>query len=501
MIRLPTSILLACALVSLVPANGSARPKSPLAVARGCRTAITHALTQLARLGLREVERCERRRAAGRTERDCTTLRSGATKITAYRLWEHRSLSIIGSRCPIDSPARASFPGTRLPSGDVTGEPILVIPGIGATIEASAREVKAASSGPADVDADGSAAECVAAIASARSLVANATMRRALRCQADRTQGAISTGPLAPDCQTSPGDDVIREAAGRIAGACSGVAGLEVATCGTLPRCALDAAVETGIELARIAAGECGNGVVDTAEECDDGNDDPADQCNQCVKAVCGNGILEGDEECDDNNQLNGDGCSADCRLAVCGDGKTEGTEECDDGNDVPLDGCTDCRSDPIACSSGGVVAIVTFEYSPTQFVEIAGMRLRLQYDASAVSIPGSLVGPSINQRVKNLTGLTGASFSVADRDFMPSEEQPDGVDDTLQTVIAVSPGYVPSGPFEQARFDCLGPDARASNFSCVVDSVTDAFLNPYKDEDVAAFTRCSITLETAPEQ
>ena len=455
-------------------------------------------LQQLARLGLREIERCERRKAAGHTDRDCTTLRSGAETSTTYRRWEHRAAAIMDARCPLDTTARAPFPGKRLPSVGVIGDPLTAIPSIGTTIET--RAIQSSSSPTARLaSATTGAADCVAAVASARTLVAVATMKNALRCQRERDHDALVTGPLAPDCQTPPRDDVIRTAAGRIAGGCSSVAGLEIGACESFPQCPLDAAVETGVELARIVAGECGNGVVDAGEECDDGNDDPHDRCNQCVVPVCGDGNVEGDEECDDGNSTPFDGCT-DCRLAVCGDGVRDGREECDDGNEVALDGCTGCRYDPVACSSQGVVAIVTFDYDPDAFVPIAGFRLRLQYDPSVLAIPGSLVGPSINQRVKLLTGVTPASLGIADRDFLP-EAAPDLVDDTLQTLIALSSGFIPPGPFEQVRFDCVGAEARVSQLSCTVSDVVDSSTNKYRDEDTAKQTRCSITLEAAPEQ
>jgi cysteine-rich repeat protein len=492
-------ILVLCGLFP-VSAIRAAPAKSPVAVARSCRTAISHTLAQLARLGLRELERCERRRADGRTERDCAVLRSGVGKGTTYRRWEHRAAAIIQARCPLDTTARASFPGKRSGAGVVTGDPGLAIPSIGAAIEAGARAT-AGGQGAARIAAASPELECVAALASARTLVATATMTKALRCQRVRDHETVTTGPLAPDCQTPPDDGVIRRAAGWIAGTCGRTAGLQIGACDALPQCALDAAVEIGVELARIAAGECGNGVVDTGEECDDGNADGADDCAQCIAPVCGNGILEGNEECDDGNFTDFDGCT-DCRVAVCGDGVPEGSEECDDGNDVPLDGCTGCQFDPVACSSAGVVATVTFAYEPDGFVQIAGMRLRLRYDAAALSIPGSLVGPSISQRVTNLTGLTtGLSFGVADRDLLPSEEAPDGTDDTLQTIFAVGTGFLPPGPFEQVRFDCLGSEARASQLGCAADQVVDPFLNSVGDDDTAAATRCSITLEPAPVQ
>jgi hypothetical protein len=111
------------------------------------------------------------------------------------------------------------------------------------------------------------------------------------------------------------------------------------------------------------------------------------------------------------------------------------------------------------------------------------------------------VVGPSINQRVRNLTEAAGATFAVADLDQLP--EAPDGVDDTLQTLFASGTGFLPPGLFEQVRFDCLGADARVSQIVCSATEMTDIFLNKdrYTDEVIAENTRCSITLEPAPVQ
>lgn len=60
---------------------------------------------------------------------------------------------------------------------------------------------------------------------------------------------------------------------------------------------------------------------------------------------ACGNAVLETDEECDDGNTINGDGCSALCRLettsSICGNGIIENGETCDDGNTTNNDGCS----------------------------------------------------------------------------------------------------------------------------------------------------------------
>lgn len=93
--------------------------------------------------------------------------------------------------------------------------------------------------------------------------------------------------------------------------------------------------------------------------------------------SLCGNGVLDKNEECDDGNKIGGDGCSPDCRRETafecdnsvspsvcrpkCGDGiwnitltKVPGKtptsvhdliEECDDGNNINGDGCSaDCK-------------------------------------------------------------------------------------------------------------------------------------------------------------
>ena len=80
--------------------------------------------------------------------------------------------------------------------------------------------------------------------------------------------------------------------------------------------------------------------------------------------AACGDGVQEAGEQCDDGNNINGDGCSANCRLEVgwqcptfgspcerevyCGDGIVEPPETCDDGNSMPGDGCSGtCQIEP----------------------------------------------------------------------------------------------------------------------------------------------------------
>ena len=108
---------------------------------------------------------------------------------------------------------------------------------------------------------------------------------------------------------------------------------------------------------------ECGNAVVEGAEQCDDGNQTPGDGCEpDCTvtPAVCGDGMIDGGEACDDGNTMDGDECSADCLTAtpkqVCGNGVVEAPEACDDGNMDAGDGCEpDCTLTPPACGNGKV--------------------------------------------------------------------------------------------------------------------------------------------------
>ena len=86
----------------------------------------------------------------------------------------------------------------------------------------------------------------------------------------------------------------------------------------------------------------CGNGKLESpAEECDDGNTVDGDDCTaRCKIAVCGDGIVnENSETCDDSNDVDTDNCTNECQIASCGDGVVwAGVEPCDDRNDVDDD-------------------------------------------------------------------------------------------------------------------------------------------------------------------
>jgi cysteine-rich repeat protein len=101
---------------------------------------------------------------------------------------------------------------------------------------------------------------------------------------------------------------------------------------------------------------QCGNGVVEGAEQCDDGNTASGDGCSGACRreAVCGNGAVESGEQCDDANTTNGDGCSAACRTeSICGNHLVEGAEQCDDGNVASGDGCSMFCVREASCTDG----------------------------------------------------------------------------------------------------------------------------------------------------
>jgi cysteine-rich repeat protein len=138
-------------------------------------------------------------------------------------------------------------------------------------------------------------------------------------------------------------------------------------------------------------AGDCGNGVIDVAEQCDGaalagvdclwlgyvggdllcGGECRFDESGCEPPPGCGNGVLDPAEECDGENLggltcesvgLGGGEltCTGACLLdpaacdtqPVCGDGQTHPGERCDDGNTTDCDGCTSaCRVE--ACGNG----------------------------------------------------------------------------------------------------------------------------------------------------
>jgi len=106
---------------------------------------------------------------------------------------------------------------------------------------------------------------------------------------------------------------------------------------------------------------ECGNGLLEGAEECDDGNLVSEDGCSStCAIEFCGDLVVQPGlgEACDDGNAVDEDGCSSACAIEECGDGVLQVGlgEACDDGNLVSEDGCSSLCAVEI-CGDGVVQA------------------------------------------------------------------------------------------------------------------------------------------------
>ncbi|MDX2054737.1 MAG: DUF4215 domain-containing protein [Polyangiaceae bacterium] len=114
---------------------------------------------------------------------------------------------------------------------------------------------------------------------------------------------------------------------------------------------ACNATAQVGVEC--LAAGICGNFVVDLGEQCDDANLVSGDGCSSiCLREIfCSDGLKEGNEECDDSNKVSGDGCSSTCQTEICGNNRVDANEQCDPPNGVTCD--AQCMGIGLACGNG----------------------------------------------------------------------------------------------------------------------------------------------------
>lgn len=129
---------------------------------------------------------------------------------------------------------------------------------------------------------------------------------------------------------------------------------------------------------APMAAGTCGNNIVNIGEQCDKGLTGGPGCSASCQLlgsraggSTCGNGDIASGEACDDSNTVSGDGCSSDCLhegsvvvRAMCGNAVLETGESCERpsaGVDFPA-GCnqTTCLHEgtvPLVCGNAVVNA------------------------------------------------------------------------------------------------------------------------------------------------
>jgi cysteine-rich repeat protein len=232
-----------------------------------------------------------------------------------------------------------------------------------------------------------------------------------------------------------------------------------------------------GVAGAAGAAGgaTCGDGTQDPGEACDLGaaNDDHASgSCpgtcrTNCECPACGDGVTDFvlGEQCDDLNLVDGDGCSASCRIEPipsCGDGNLDidQGEECDDGNTATGDGCDDvCQLEPVGqdCGDGSVDGIEKCD------------------DNNLANGDGCNPTCNLTNTVTTLaTGIVGDALAV-DQDYLwiggctdvnvdPCHIQRVDIDDCLQngnctptTVVGGSCGTLQDGNGTSAVVGCVG--------------------------------------------
>ncbi len=113
----------------------------------------------------------------------------------------------------------------------------------------------------------------------------------------------------------------------------------------------LPVATSQGSSASTISVIQCGDGVMQAAEECDDGlnnsNAKPSACRMDCKKAFCGDDVQDAGEECDRGtaNNLLGNGCTPTCKVSICGNTTLEPGEECDEGR-------RNSASKPDSCST-----------------------------------------------------------------------------------------------------------------------------------------------------
>jgi len=473
---------------SLFQAPAALAAKDPTKRARSCRRAIAKSVTDLARVGLKRIERCHRQRNKGGAPRDCNAIVANVS--TAYGRTENLVKGRISFFCGED-PILQNYPRdpeqcpeTQAPTCALFTS---VLPRTKELLERSTQTVQGLPSFSESAKELEAFRACHASIGKEHTTVVLGVLEQAVKCQRrlDKRSGA-ALGTIAPEC-LKPAGAAARKAAQRTEGACADLVGGAVGSCDDLPGCVVASAASTGHELARLVYGGatvCGNGVVDVGEDCDDGNTDPADACTDaCYEARCGDGIVHtGVEECDDGDENTaGASCDRECRASVCGDGDLATNEECDDGNSEPGDGCgSDCRIESLLCGSGGVKVTVVLDIPDES--PVGGMIMLFRYPP-ALSVPGSGISRTVFERVENLTGGIGA--------FLPTDVDTDGdqVDDTVRTVLANS-GGLPVGPTERITFqNDPGVGIRPTDFTCSFADVVDPLSNPLDDETVATLS------------
>ena len=123
--------------------------------------------------------------------------------------------------------------------------------------------------------------------------------------------------------------------------------------------------------------------------------------------------------------------------------------------------------------------------WSTSAFPQVSGVTVRVAYDPSLASLPGSGASDEVRARVANLTGIDDGLLESADR------ARPGASADDQVSVALVSLGRaIPPGPFVRLRFDCVAGARRptAADFACATEAA--AF-----DGSPVATGACSVAL------
>ena len=116
----------------------------------------------------------------------------------------------------------------------------------------------------------------------------------------------------------------------------------------------------------------------------------------------------------------------------------------------------------PVAGSS----QVFAISFTPPAGLSLQGITVLVDYPDGKVSIPGSGAVPSVRARILM---LPNGAFAA-----------PNDLDYALRESIAVSSGSLTPGRLFEIQFDvCQGaPVATAADFTCTVESASDAFGN-----------------------
>src|SRR5262249_22785231 len=103
-----------------------------------------------------------------------------------------------------------------------------------------------------------------------------------------------------------------------------------------------------------------------------------------------------------------------------------------------------------------------SISYSTTDFPNVSGIQLGVNYPGAKVFIPGTGNDSMVLGSVDNLTGISNGLFSAGDVDADPNNS-------TLNIGLLSLQQTIPTGDFARAHFACVAgqPRPSAGDFSC----------------------------------